>query len=169
MIFTDVSFFTELAEGLKNKYPAAKICGDVGLCQNSTLVVKPELMVKLQEPKPEGQIECQICSLIVGYAEDELTANSTVAEIEHFLTTKVCGLLPSFLKDGCNDLVSKYLPELAEGIEKKEPPTKVCTQIGLCSSSVHHEEEELFEHPRPQESIECTICNLVVSSFLFLR
>merc|ERR1712093_401136 len=142
----------KIAANIEKGYPASVVCEDVGLCSKNKaqvlakplvklvpaiadMEVKTELLVKLQpavKPAPEG-IGCTICTLIVGYAEDKLESNATLTEIETFLNTTVCGLLPSFLRGECAVLVDEYAPKIAANIEKGSPASVVCEDIGLCA------------------------------------
>merc|ERR1711959_81867 len=123
--------------------------------------VKTEPLVKLQpavKPAPLG-IGCTICTLIVGYAEDKLESNATLAEIETFLNTTVCGLLPSFLRPECAALVDEYAPKITANIEKGSPASVVCEDIGLCAKK----KATLIAQAKPAPmGIGCTICTLIV-------
>merc|ERR1711916_67361 len=96
--------------------------------------VKPELMMELT-PSVESGIGCTICELIIGYAEDKLESNATIAKIEEFLNTTVCGFLPKFLRPECQALVDEYAPEIAQKIEQKETASHICSEIHLCKNS----------------------------------
>jgi saposin len=109
--------------------------------------------------KGDNGIVCSICTLIVGYAEDKLESNATVAEIETFLNTTVCGLLPSFLRPECQTLVDEYAPQIAANIEKGYPASVVCKDVGLCVSA---SKQKLVAAAKTQNGIVCTICTLIV-------
>jgi hypothetical protein len=75
-----------------------------------------------------------VCKLVIAYAEEFLSSNSTESEIEQFLD-KVCNT--SFIvrlgfSAECTDLVNVYLPELVQILVNKETPTVACTQVLLC-------------------------------------
>merc|ERR1712000_590336 len=129
--------------------------------------VKTEPLVKLQpavKPAPLG-IGCTICTLIVGYAEDKLESNATLAEIETFLNTTVCGLLPSFLRPECAALVDEYAPQIAQKIMQGYPASVTCKDIHLCSSSKAVVKPELMMKLQPAtNSIECAVCRLVINA-----
>merc|ERR1712000_770119 len=172
----------QIAQKIMQGYPASVICEDVGLCSKNKaqvlakplvklvpaiadMEVKTELLVKLQpavKPAPEG-IGCTICTLIVGYAEDKLESNATLAEIETFLNTTVCGLLPSFLRPECAALVDEYAPQIAQKIMQGYPASVICKDIHLCSSSKAVVKPELMMKLQPAtNSIECAVCRLVI-------
>ena len=163
-------YLPEIVDGLDKKYPASKICADIGLCQNSTAavnpaVVKPELMMKLQKPFPES-VECNLCDLIINYAENFLDSNATIADIENFVNHTLCSLLPSFLKDPCQNLVDEYLPEIVDGLDKKYPASKICADIGLCQNSTLVVKPELMvklQKPAPATSVGCNLCQLIIN------
>jgi len=132
-------------------------------------VVKPQLMMKLKpapitQPRPQGQITCTICTLLVGYAEDYLGSNATLAQIETFLNTTVCGLLPSFLQGECATIVDQYAPQIAQRIFQGYPASVVCKDVGLCSSAptlaVAAVMPSKLLHAEGQ--ITCTVCTLIV-------
>jgi len=118
----------QIAQRIQQNYPAAVICKDIGLCVSAA-------KQKLVAAKTQNGIVCTICTLIVGYTEDRLGSNSTLAEIEEFLNTTVCGFLPSFLRPECASLVDEYAPQIAEKIFQGYPASVVCKDIGLCSTS----------------------------------
>jgi len=57
------------------------------------------------------------------------------AEIEHAVE-EVCSALPSEYKSLCDMLVEQYEPQIIAALLKKVPPKKLCSFIGLCSSSL---------------------------------
>jgi len=114
-----------IAQKIFQGFPASVICQDIGLCSSK----KVQPLVR----KPQS-VECTICTLIVGYAEDQLESNATLAEIETFLNSTVCGILPSFLRDECASLMNEYAPQIAQKIFQGFPASVVCQDVGLCSS-----------------------------------
>ncbi len=60
----------------------SRSCQDIGLC-SSTRKVSPAAQIAF---KPQN-VGCSICTLIVGYAEEKLGSNASIAEIETFLNT----------------------------------------------------------------------------------
>ncbi len=176
----------QIAQKISQGYPAAVVCKDIGVCSSMvakpvallplTKLVKP--MIKLVKPiaqmelltapllklvpivaapKSDQGIVCTICSLIVGFAEDRLETNATLAEIETFLNTTVCGLLPGFLKPECQTLINEYAPQIAQKIFQGYPASVVCKDIGLCTSA-----KQAIVAAKTQNGIVCTICTLIV-------
>jgi len=118
----------QIAQKIEQGYPASVVCKDIGLCVSAA-------KQKLVAAKTQNGIVCTICTLIVGYTEDRLGSNSSIAEIEQFLNTTVCGFLPSFLRPECASLVDEYAPQIAEKIFQGHPASVVCKDIGLCVSA----------------------------------
>jgi len=119
----------QIAANIEKGYPASVVCKDVGLCVSAA---KQKLVAAA---KAQNGIVCTICTLIVGYTEDRLGSNSSIADIEEFLNTTVCGLLPSVIRSECASLVDEYAPEIAEKIFQGHPASVVCKDIGLCTSA----------------------------------
>jgi hypothetical protein len=170
----------QMAQRIFQGYPAGVVFKDNGLCVSAQ-------KQKLVEAKTQDGVMCTICTLIVGYTEDRLGSNSSVADIEKFLNTTVCGFLPSFLRPECAALVDEYAPEIAEKIFKGYPASVVCKDIGLCSSPrtavarpllklvapmsgtklLQTPLKKLVSSVRPAgnpNSIECLVCRLVVNA-----
>ena len=166
----------EIAEKFQKGYPASVICEDIHLCSSS------KKLVAANKPQVQG-IGCTICTLIVGYAEDKLDTNATLAEIETFLNTTVCGFLPSFLQPECDALVDEYAPVIAAKFQKGYPASVICTDIHVCSSSaapvvvkpelmlnlqpavgVVVKPELMLKLKPAANAIECSICRLVVNA-----
>jgi len=118
----------QIAQKIFQGYPASVVCKDIGLCSSP---IKSLVVAKAQDG-----IGCTICTLIVGFAEDKLESNATLAQIETFLNTTVCHLLPSFLRPECASLMDEYAPQIAQKIEQGYPASVVCKDVGLCSSAV---------------------------------
>ncbi len=162
----------QIAQKIFQGYPASVVCKDIGLCSSKKLMAAA---------KTTGGIGCTICTLIVGYAEDKLTSNATIAEIESFLNSTVCGFLPSFLRGECDALIEEYAPEMAQKISQGYPASVVCGDIGLCPkrlsplvklvapiSKMVVKQTPLkklvpaVSAPKASNGIGCTICTLIV-------
>lgn len=81
-----------------------------------------------------GLDECDICQLVIKFAEQWLSKNATEAEIETFLN-KVCAYLP-ISEDECETFVSAYVPIIVQWLESDEDPKTFCTSVGFCSSTM---------------------------------
>jgi len=141
-----------IAQKIFQGFPASVVCQDIGLCSSKI------------NKKTESGIGCTICTLLVGYAEDYLGANATLNEIETFLNTTVCGLLPSFLQPECASIVDEYAPVIAQKIFQGYPASVVCQDIGLCSSEIKPNLMVKLAQPMLLGAIECLTCRLVMNA-----
>ncbi|XP_040461631.1 prosaposin isoform X2 [Falco naumanni] len=97
--------------------------------------------------KPAGGF-CDICKMVVAYADKELEKNATTAEIEALLE-KVCHFLPESVSDQvhlssvstsainvqCVQFVEQYEPVVVQLLAEVMDPTFVCTKLGVCGSA----------------------------------
>ncbi|XP_067996415.1 prosaposin isoform X1 [Melanerpes formicivorus] len=91
---------------------------------------------------------CDICKMVVAYADKELEKNATTAEIEALLE-KVCHFLPQSVSDQvrlssvstsainvqCVQFVEQYEPVVVQLLAEVMDPTFVCTKLGVCESA----------------------------------
>ncbi|OXB63868.1 hypothetical protein ASZ78_004163 [Callipepla squamata] len=83
--------------------------------------------------KPTGGF-CDICKMIVAYADKELEKNATTTEIEALLE-KVCHFLPESVSDQCVQFVDQYEPVVVQLLAEMMDPTFVCTKLGVCGAA----------------------------------
>lgn len=84
--------------------------------------------------QPSSATECGICEYVATIAETFLSSNRSVSEVEAILE-KGCGLLPDGSRDICDSLVVAYFPRIVEMLEADYPPSTICTDLGICSST----------------------------------
>ncbi|XP_061491235.1 prosaposin-like isoform X2 [Rhineura floridana] len=77
---------------------------------------------------------CDVCKIIVAYADKELEKNATTAEIEEFLE-RVCRFLPESVSDQCVQFVEQYEPMVVQLLAEVMDPTFVCNKLGVCVAS----------------------------------
>lgn len=111
----------ELIQFLINREDPATFCGQIGLCK------------KTEHPAGQSFL-CPVCTVAISYLENYITSNSTEAEITS-LVEGLCNALPSVLAMPCDVFVEQYGAHLINWLVAKEPPSKFCSTIGLCSSS----------------------------------
>ncbi|KFP49161.1 Proactivator polypeptide, partial [Cathartes aura] len=70
--------------------------------------------------KPAGGF-CDICKMVVAYADKELEKNATTAEIEALLE-KVCHFLPESVSDQCVQFVEQYEPVVVQLLAEMMDP-----------------------------------------------
>ncbi|XP_071605112.1 prosaposin isoform X2 [Heliangelus exortis] len=83
--------------------------------------------------KPAGGF-CDVCKMVVAYADKELEKNATTSEIEALLE-KVCHFLPQSVSDQCVQFVEQYEPVVVQLLAEVMDPTFVCTKLGVCGSA----------------------------------
>ncbi|XP_010221929.1 PREDICTED: proactivator polypeptide [Tinamus guttatus] len=83
--------------------------------------------------KPAGGF-CDVCKMVVAYADKELEKNATTAEIEALLE-KVCHFLPESVSDQCVQFVEQYEPVVVQLLAQMMDPTFVCTKLGVCATA----------------------------------
>jgi saposin len=90
-----------------------------------------------------------------------ITTNSTEQEIVAALE-KVCEILPSTVEVACKSFVEIYGPAVVEMIIAELDPAQICTQLGLCSSSVAHPPPAPKLPLKARDTETCIICETVV-------
>ncbi|KAN0055490.1 hypothetical protein ACTA71_008603 [Dictyostelium dimigraforme] len=97
--------------------------------------------------------KCFVCNEIVTIAEDYVEKNSSIVFVETELE-KVCKYTGQY-QATCDSLITNYGEELVQLLINKEPSSKVCDQIGLCTSSSSSAQELTGD-------LECTICDFAL-------
>uniref|UniRef100_A0A803W7I3 Prosaposin n=1 Tax=Ficedula albicollis TaxID=59894 RepID=A0A803W7I3_FICAL len=117
------------------------VCAMLKCCAASKLPQQPVVV------KPAGGF-CDICKMVVAYADKELEKNATTAEIEALLE-KVCHFLPESVSEQvhlssvsasainvqCVQFVEQYEPVVVQLLAEVMDPTFVCTKLGVCESA----------------------------------
>ncbi|XP_048166955.1 prosaposin isoform X1 [Corvus hawaiiensis] len=117
------------------------VCAMLKCCAAGKLPQQPVVV------KPAGGF-CDICKMVVAYADKELEKNATTAEIEALLE-KVCHFLPESVSDQvrlssvsasainvqCVQFVEQYEPVVVQLLAEVMDPTFVCTKLGVCEST----------------------------------
>ncbi|XP_066475149.1 prosaposin [Tiliqua scincoides] len=105
------------------------VCAMLGCCTNNILPAEKIVYKQSQA----GDI-CDVCKMVVAYADKQLAKNATTEEIEAVLE-KVCNFLPESAKNQCEDFVKQYLPTLVEILTELMDPSLVCAKLGACLTS----------------------------------
>uniref|UniRef100_A0A8C6X5R7 Prosaposin n=1 Tax=Naja naja TaxID=35670 RepID=A0A8C6X5R7_NAJNA len=105
------------------------VCVILRCCKNN--ILPAEEIVPVQSEL--GSI-CDVCKMVVAYADKELEKNATTAEIEMFLE-RVCRYLPESVSDQCVQFVEQYEPTVVQLLAELMDPTFVCTKLGVCTAS----------------------------------
>ena len=111
-----------------------------------------------------GDIECGVCTYLVGAVETYVSNNATETEILSFLE-KDCDLLGvSDWVTVCKGTIATFGPEIINLVIEKEPADVVCSEIGLCNST-----SSISLLPKYNAgnlgngTIECDLCQFVVN------
>eukprot|EP01132_Coremiostelium_polycephalum_P005660 gene5660-7046_t len=118
-------------------------------------------------PVKGSGIECELCQFVAKTAEDYLSNNSTVAEVETELQL-ACKILPSEFSTACDSFVNTYAPLIINLLVNKENPDTLCTQIKLCTSNARRQNKKMIKVVPQQQSedsssLYCSICGYVVT------
>ncbi|KAL6061597.1 hypothetical protein QOT17_012770 [Balamuthia mandrillaris] len=92
----------------------------------------PNAKSNVKSSSVNGNAMCGSCLTLVGLVEDALKAQSTQEEIMAMLE-RVCAYSP--FPTQCKWLADSYLVEIIQTLENAEPPARVCSQLGLCTST----------------------------------
>ncbi|XP_071952140.1 uncharacterized protein [Antedon mediterranea] len=137
-----------------------KLATPIKQVENKNLVALTNVVpaVKMSQGKPvdtkvTDSTICQVCEEVAQALEGLLTENSTETEIVNAVE-KVCDILPSKFKTECNALVTQYGAVLIELLVQSVPPSKLCSDLHLCSS------KEMILSASEQ----CTLCEYVIKT-----
>uniref|UniRef100_A0A803T2U3 Prosaposin n=1 Tax=Anolis carolinensis TaxID=28377 RepID=A0A803T2U3_ANOCA len=108
------------------------VCESLGCCGSKVLPAEKLVPVKSQV----GGL-CDVCKMVVAYADKELAKNATAAEIEAFLE-RVCHYLPESVSDQCVQFVDQYEPIVVQLLAEMMDPGFVCSKLGVCEKSTQH-------------------------------
>ncbi|XP_033004961.1 prosaposin-like isoform X1 [Lacerta agilis] len=105
------------------------VCVLLKCCSDNTLPAE-----KIVPVQPQVGDVCDVCKMIVAYADKELAKNATTAEIEDFLE-RICRILPESVSDQCVQFVEQYEPMVVQLLAEMMDPTFVCSKLGVCVTS----------------------------------
>ncbi len=112
--------------------------------------------------------ECEVCTYITGLAENYIGMNATEYHIKEIIE-RACGFLPHRLMRACPFIVDKYLPEIINSLEKEFPPSVICSDLQLCSTSrffrrVINQSTSYTRFSGRNTTSECASCEAAVAS-----
>lgn len=79
-------------------------------------------------------VSCAACTLGVHLIE-QVIVTQKVGDIQRFIETKLCTILPSSLQSTCQFLISVYGKGLIEGLINKENADVICHSLPFCDAS----------------------------------
>ncbi|RNA12359.1 proactivator polypeptide-like [Brachionus plicatilis] len=154
----------------------AQLCVMIGMCSSYNEVVA-------QETGAQSTQYCVMCEFLITVLEKYITQNSTIPEIEAWMSYVCQHVMPVSIRGECSDFVTTYGEIILNLLTSQVPPQKVCTFMKLCSNSekgpLFGEETDLFKHKsslvwqkeksaveRVEESrgmsIRCTVCQFSI-------
>jgi len=126
------TFTPEAIQLMIQNEPPSVVCTQAEACTFGE--IRALLANKLKKAKKvNGAIECSLCQAAVGYAEAFVSTNSSEAEVEALLD-KACNIFPNSTQQMCDGIVNTLVTDGFQLIVNDEPPSVVCTQVGLCTS-----------------------------------
>ncbi|XP_077973904.1 uncharacterized protein LOC120347581 isoform X1 [Styela clava] len=128
-----------------------EICALIKLCNSETTVAK------IAHQTVKGEVECEVCTLVISEAQKMLEDDATEAEIVNELN-KACQILPEKDRDECASFVDAYAKEILDLLAQKLDAKTICTEIKLCAASMKKTERE-----NVKGEVECEFCTLVIS------
>jgi len=136
----------QLIQLLLNQESPTVICTQIGLCSSAKKAI-----VQVQSSQ-----YCTICEFVLSTVDQYLDTNSTEQQIILFIEN-VCYILPSSVRQECDDLISTYATEIISLLVQDYPPNVICSMIGLCSS-----EKQVHIQARGNPA-ECAICISIIT------
>nr|XP_039273546.1 uncharacterized protein LOC120347581 isoform X5 [Styela clava] len=128
-----------------------EICALIKLCNSETTVAK------IAHQNVKGEVECEVCTLVISEAQKMLEDDATEAEIVNELN-KACQILPEKDRDECASFVDAYAKEILDLLAQKLDAKTICTEIKLCAASMKKTERE-----NVKGEVECELCTVVIS------
>ncbi|KAL0220993.1 hypothetical protein RCL1_000847 [Eukaryota sp. TZLM3-RCL] len=124
------SYTDKLVDMFLQKYPADRICRELGQCKSKLSLVQEEV---------KADIPCSLCEFVAGYILTQIDDPTNREEIRRVLST-TCAKLPTYVTMACVHLVDTYTESLIDMIVNKYTAHEVCASLGLCgqSSTVNH-------------------------------
>jgi len=112
---------------LEAGYPPAAICQMIGICANSTSVIKQKSVKNVGD-------ECSDCTVLVGFIESWANTTSNEQLIAGWLQS-VCAYLPSTYQPTCDALATPAeVAAIINYLEAGYPPATIFAMMGFCTS-----------------------------------
>jgi len=144
--YIDANARTILYE-LGQKLDPSIVCSHFGICA----AIKTEQKI---EKSPSSGPVCQICTTVLGYAQNLLENNASETEIIIFIKSQLCAKLGP-LNQICSQYVDANARTILYELGQKIDPSIVCSHFGICQSN-------LVKNIKPfEDTLNCTLCKLV--------
>ena len=114
-------YLPELINFIESEESPEVACKEIGLCSGMMAAAK---MV-------DGEVECDLCTMVLKYVDAILTKNASEAEVVALLD-KVCHYFPAAIQKECVAFVDAYAKDIIPLIVQELDPEKICTMIGVC-------------------------------------
>jgi len=159
-IFVDTNWVSECQSMVSQFAPAIidyivssgtpdQVCATLKLCNSSRI----DAFAVTANP-----FYCTACTFVTQQVENYLEANHTESEILVFLEKDcdVLGVIDKKLVAACQAVVEQYGPTIIQMLINKESPDTICTQIGLCNSTLSA--AVVVVPPKETGTEDCVIC-----------
>eukprot|EP00026_Physarum_polycephalum_P017891 Phypoly_transcript_19266.p2 GENE.Phypoly_transcript_19266~~Phypoly_transcript_19266.p2 ORF type:complete len:219 (-),score=45.18 Phypoly_transcript_19266:34-690(-) len=111
-----------------------------------------------------GEIECGVCTYLVGAVESYVASNHTEQEILTLLSNTCSDLKIASWVSVCKGTVMSFGPEIINLVLEKQPADVVCSEVKLCNSSAVP--AKIVPPPAVDNlgngTLECDICQFLV-------
>lgn len=153
-----------------------QLCVMIGMCSSQSEIIP-------QEDNVQNTPYCVMCEFLITVLEKYITQNSTIPEIEAWMSYVCQHVMPVSIRGECSNFVTTYGEIILNLLTSQVPPQKVCSFMKLCTSSQNGQffsqetdlfksknslllEKELSAVERVQESrgtsIRCTVCQFTI-------
>jgi len=150
----------QIIKWIEQNEDAETICTQLGMCTSKPLKGKPT------KPAKVNDADCDLCTYVVGIAETWLASNATEQQIEQFLDS-ACDFTPD--PTDCTNFVNTNLNQIIQWIEKGEDAQTICSQLGMCNSTVSFGKIKILRPPPIKKvgDAECDGCQEVIKAVEF--
>lgn len=137
------TYTPQLIQLLLQQLQPSVICQELGLCTSASKGVLKK--VPTESLLPKQSVQCDVCTLAMGYLDNALKENRTQEAIEQALD-QVCSYLPKQYVEECQALVKEYEGVLIELLIQQLEPSLICKELGLCTTT------------KALATTECSVC-----------
>lgn len=108
-------------------------------------------------------MECGVCTWLVGEAEQFLASNVSLEKMETLLDD-LCSKFGDSISPLCKSLVEEYLPTILEFVESKLTPQLICQKISLCphGNGLEPYSETRVKTAEKHDPEECVVCQFLL-------
>jgi hypothetical protein len=116
-----------------------------------------------------AQSVCQECETLIGYIDNWVENNNTIAEITQYLD-QVCNANPNLALE-CEALVAYGIPVVVSWLKNNATPQQICGFLGVCSTPPPKQVQPIkkfYKLSAPKRIVKddqyCSYCQLLVTT-----